>query len=131
MPDFFSEATVTFTVRPRMADPNSYGTVYKLAPDGTLTSLVSFNGTDGENPEAEVIQGTDGNLYGTTCLGGAAADSGFQGYGTVFKVTVGGSLTTLSNLNSSTYNPVTPLVQGVDGNLATPYEGGGLRRQFY
>jgi uncharacterized repeat protein (TIGR03803 family) len=56
----------------------------------TFTTLVNFDGTNGESPEyASLVQGFDGNLYGTTEFGGANGD------GTVFKITTGGTLTTL------------------------------------
>src|SRR5580698_4138439 len=54
----------------------------------TLTVLVNFNGANGTAPNA-IIQGTDGNFYGTTFIGGAV------GPGTVFKMTPSGTLTTL------------------------------------
>ena len=57
-----------------------YGTVFKLGTNGTLTTLVSFNGTNGAAPEAGLIQGADGNFYGTTTHGGT------NGYGTVFRL---------------------------------------------
>lgn len=53
----------------------------------TLTTLATFNGTNGRAPQS-LIQGADGNFYGTTASGG---NSG----GTVFKMTPGGALTTL------------------------------------
>ena len=63
-------------------------------PAQTFTTLHSFNGTDGANPFAGVIQASDGNLYGTTVTGGA------NSYGTIFKITTIGSLTTLYNFCS-------------------------------
>src|SRR5262245_44675399 len=45
--------------------------------------------SDGCNPQGDLIQATDGNLYGTTQAGGTS------GNGTVFKITTGGTLTTL------------------------------------
>jgi len=65
-----------------------------------FTKLVSFNGTDGANPYAGVIQATDGNFYGTTYAGGAGNCSG--GCGTVFKITAKGTLTTLYSFCSQT-----------------------------
>jgi uncharacterized repeat protein (TIGR03803 family) len=56
----------------------------------TLTTLHSFDGTDGAGPFAALIQGTDGNFYGTTYSGGAKASAG-----TVFSMTRLGALTTL------------------------------------
>ena len=67
----------------------NYGTVFKLAPDGTETVLYSFaGGTDGAFPLASVTLDTQGNVYGTTYLGG---QGGNQGYGTVFEITPSGS----------------------------------------
>ena len=71
-----------------------YGTVFKITPGGTLTTLYSFcsqtNCTDGANPDAGLVQAANGNFYGTTQDGGTNGD-----YGTVFKITQGGTLTTL------------------------------------
>ena len=69
------------------------GTVFEITPGGTLTTLFSFDGTDGGWVTAGLIQGTDGNLYGTTNVGGAGSVE--YGAGTVFKITPGGALTTL------------------------------------
>jgi uncharacterized repeat protein (TIGR03803 family) len=75
--------------------------VFKLTPDGTLTVLALFNGTNGYYPKAGLTLGCDGNLYGTTYYGGASitSDPLGKGYGTVFQVTPGGSFTTLVSFN--------------------------------
>jgi uncharacterized repeat protein (TIGR03803 family) len=52
------------------------GTVFKMTPSGTLTTLHSFTGPDGANPFAPVIQMPDGALYGTTSSGGGSSGSG-------------------------------------------------------
>ena len=69
------------------------GTIFKITPQGVLTTLHKFcsqpNCVDGASPYAGMVQGNDGNLYGTTGLGGAG------GWGTVFKITLQGELTTL------------------------------------
>ena len=71
----------------------SSGTVFKVTPAGNLTDLYSFcsqtNCADGANPWSSLVRGSDGNFYGTTNTGGA------YGYGTIFKMTIGGKLTTL------------------------------------
>ena len=59
-----------------------YGTVFKLGTNGTFTTLASFDGTNGASPEAGLVQGADGNFYGTTTYGGT------NGYGTVFRLSV-------------------------------------------
>jgi uncharacterized repeat protein (TIGR03803 family) len=50
-----------------------YGTVFKITPSGALSTLHSFDLTDGSHPAAGLVQGTDGNFYGTTAQGGATA----------------------------------------------------------
>ncbi len=46
------------------------GSVFKLTPAGVVTVLHSFDGGDGANPEAGLVQASDGKLYGTTVFGG-------------------------------------------------------------
>ncbi len=107
----------------------NYGTVFKITPGGTFTTLYSFCSssgcTDGSDPEALVVQATDGDLYGATTQGGANND------GTVFKITPGGALTTLytfcymSNCTDGG-GPTAGLVQGTNGDLygTTSWLGG-------
>ena len=99
---------------------NNEGTVFKMTPQGTLTTLHSFNIEDGSNPYAGLVQATDGNFYGTTQSGGAHL------LGTVFKMTPRGALTTLHSFNlTDGSSPEAPLIQGTDGNLySTTYNGG-------
>jgi uncharacterized repeat protein (TIGR03803 family) len=52
------------------------GTVFKITPSGTLTTLYQFSGTDGALPNAGLVQGSDGNFYGTTVEGGAHDGNG-------------------------------------------------------
>jgi uncharacterized repeat protein (TIGR03803 family) len=92
------------------------GTVFKFASNGTLTTLDSFDFTDGEGPNATLIQATDGNLYGTTEFGGS------NQHGTIFRVSPAGKLTTLYNFCSLTNctdgaSPATSLVQDTSGTL--------------
>ena len=100
------------------------GTVFKITPSGTLTTLHSFDGADGSQPLAGLVQGSDGNFYGTTNMGGS------QGDGEIFKITPSGTLTTLHSFCSRTAckdgrNPFAGLVQGTDGNFyGTTLEGG-------
>jgi uncharacterized repeat protein (TIGR03803 family) len=66
------------------------GTVFKLVHSGsrwTVSPLYSFaGGTDGAHPQARVIVGPDGNLYGTTYSGGTGNCLEFPGCGVVFKL---------------------------------------------
>lgn len=73
-----------------------HGTLFRMTPGGDLTSLVSFNGTNGANPMSALVQDADGNICGTTAAGGLAfANAPFTGNGTVFKLTPEGELSTL------------------------------------
>ena len=101
------------------------GTVFKVTTNGVLTVLAFFNGTNGANPMAGLVQGTDGNFYGTTQNGGTN-DAASGGDGTVFKVTTNGVLTRLVSFNvTNGANPIAGLALGLDGNLygTTPYGG--------
>src|SRR5437667_3335955 len=71
------------------------GTIFRMTPDGTVTTLYSFSGPDGYWPQGRLVQGTDGNFYGSAPLGGAAFNGDSGGGGTIFKMTPDGTLTTL------------------------------------
>ena len=104
------------------AGDSGNGTVFKITPSGALTTLVSFDGSDnGGGPNPGLILGSDGNFYGTT------SDSGTGGYGTVYKVTTTGSLTTLFSFayDVNGGRPMAGLVQGNDGNFYGTTSGGG------
>ncbi len=106
---------------------NGLGTIFKTTPDGAVTTLYSFGSspTDGSVPYGGLVQGVDGNFYGTTSESGANSNQVFAG-GTVFKITPGGALTTLHSFNvSDGAYPVASLVQGSDGNFYGTTEQGG------
>ena len=99
---------------------NTYGTVFKITPGGTLTLLHSFTVIDGSQPWSGLVQGSDGNLYGTTTFGGA------NSIGTIFKITTGGTLTTLySFAETNGAIPYATLIQGTDGNFYGTATNGG------
>jgi len=105
-------------------DGGGCGTVFKLAPTGQMIWVFSFSGNDGLNPESSLLQGTDGNLYGTTYEGGV------NGFGTVFEITTGGTLTTLYNFCPQSgcadgSGPISALVEGTDGNFYGTTGSGG------
>jgi uncharacterized repeat protein (TIGR03803 family) len=115
-------------------DPNLGGLFYKITPTGTLTTLYTFcvgGGTlcpDGEDPFSGVVQGTDGNFYGTTGVGGAYDYSG----GTVFKMTPNGTLTTLYTFSQEDpaggIYPQGPLVLAANGDLYGTTSAGGSEK---
>lgn len=99
---------------------NDLGTVFRMTPGGVLTTLVQFTGssgtTIGRRPNCALVEGSDGNFYGTTRLGGA------NDAGTVFRVTPAGVFTSLVSFSGSGVSnrgaePIAGLVLGLDGNL--------------
>jgi uncharacterized repeat protein (TIGR03803 family) len=105
----------------------SCGTVFKITPSGVLTTLHTFNSTDGGNPSAGLVQGTDGNFYGTTSYGGANGTNS----GTVFKITPSGILTLLYSFCSQAdcadgAGPSGTLIQDTNGLFYGTTAGGGL-----
>jgi uncharacterized repeat protein (TIGR03803 family) len=111
---------------------NGCGTVFKITTTGTLTTLHRFDLTDGVNPDAGLIQATDGNFYGTTYSGGANNSSCSSGTcGTVFKITPAGTLTTLHTFDyRDGANPEARLIQATDGNFYGTTSGGGNCTNF-
>jgi uncharacterized repeat protein (TIGR03803 family) len=93
---------------------NGWGTVFKITPDGSVSNLYSFTGgADGGSPEATLVQGVDGSLYGTTSEGGTSSS------GTVFKITTNGTFTTLYSFYGSSDGgfPYAGVIQAADGNF--------------
>jgi uncharacterized repeat protein (TIGR03803 family) len=109
----------------------NYGTVFRINASGALTTLYSFcaatNCTDGAQPTDALVQGRDGNFYGTTAVGGANGD------GTVFKITPAGVLTTLYSFCAQENCadgalPQSGLTQATDGNFYGTTAEGGLNQ---
>jgi uncharacterized repeat protein (TIGR03803 family) len=105
----------------------SYGTIFRLTLDGTLSTLYNFSGPDGALPLGALTQGMDGALYGTTEAGGSSQCPFLaQGCGTVFKITLAGTLTTLHNFNSADgASPWGGVQQASNGYFYGTTAGGG------
>jgi uncharacterized repeat protein (TIGR03803 family) len=104
-----------------------FGAVFKISPNGALTTLYSFTGgSDGGLPEAGLVQGSDGNFYGTTEGGGTNG-----GGGTVFKISANGALTSLYSFTGGNdgADPHAGLVQGSDGDFYGTTYGGGTNNR--
>jgi uncharacterized repeat protein (TIGR03803 family) len=107
------------------------GTIFEITPEGKLTTLYTFcekngNCVDGANPEAPLIQGTNGDFYGTTFYGGNSNDAG-----TLFEFTTAGKLTTLHTFCSEA-GPNCPdgsnpsgVIQAAEGDLYGATQTGG------
>lgn len=95
------------------------GALYKLAPDGTNTSLHDFDFPDGGYPSGEVVSDADGSLYGTTSAGGG-----------VYKLTPDGTYSVLYTFagGDDGAGPLAGVILDADGNLyGTTSRGGGER----
>jgi uncharacterized repeat protein (TIGR03803 family) len=102
---------------------NGAGTVFKIDSSGNVSVLHSFDGGNGGGyPQSGLIQGSDGNLYGTT-YGGGSNDAG-----TVFKIDASGSFTVLHEFDGAKGGSrpyFADLVQASDGNFyGTTFFGG-------
>jgi uncharacterized repeat protein (TIGR03803 family) len=98
------------------------GAVYKLVVGGAYTVLFSFSGDQfGSYPEAGLLKGRDGNLYGTTTFGGK------YGFGTLFALTPDGQMRVLHDFGSESdvILPEAALLQASDGSLYGTGSGGG------
>jgi uncharacterized repeat protein (TIGR03803 family) len=107
------------------------GTVFSVDPAAEIgQTIYSFGASpgDGSAPGVPLIQGSDGNLYGTTATGGAPSTTCPQGCGTVFKVTPAGAETVLYSFGSSPADgrgPSGALVLASDGNFYGTTASGG------
>jgi uncharacterized repeat protein (TIGR03803 family) len=100
-----------------------HGTIFRMTPSGATTTLYTFTGgQDGGYPTASLIQGSDGNLYGTTSLNGA------YNAGTVFQVSTSGVLRTYHAFAGGADGayPKAELTQGRDGSFYGTTYGGGV-----
>ena len=105
---------------------NGYGTVYEIAKGGrTVMTIAAFDGTNGAYPDAGVTIDAQGNLYGTTQLGGPGGLP--TGLGTVWEIAKGtDTITTLASFNVATgYEPKAGVALDAQGDLyGTAYYGG-------
>ena len=101
--------------RPVYFGPGGCGTVFKMTPDGTTTILHPFaGGADGDTPVAPLLEANDGNLYGTTSVGGDTTCN----CGLIFRITTGGVYTALHPfVRSEGGGPRAALIQASDGYL--------------
>jgi len=95
----------------------------------TFTKLHDFNGTDGGFPGyGSLVQGVDGNLYGTTSIGGSGSA------GTVFRITPSGTFATIYSFCTQTNcadgsTPAGGLTLGPDGSLYGTTSAGGVGKR--
>jgi uncharacterized repeat protein (TIGR03803 family) len=108
-----------------VAESSECGTIFKITPQGALTTVYNFcsqtNCADGAGPYSGLVQGTDGNFYGSTAAGGISSCTNsyffIPGCGTVFRLTPGGALSTLHSFDSTDGNYPEGLFQATNGNF--------------
>ncbi|HEX3488210.1 MAG TPA: choice-of-anchor tandem repeat GloVer-containing protein [Streptosporangiaceae bacterium] len=92
------------------------GSIYKITPGGTFSTLLAFTGVNGMYPTA-LVQAPDGTFYGTTYYGGS------HGYGNAYQLTQGGTFTNIVSCTQATCLYPIGLVTGADGNVYGISEG--------
>jgi uncharacterized repeat protein (TIGR03803 family) len=104
-----------------------FGTVFRISPSGSYRNLYSFSGplTDGAYPFGKLVQGSDGNFYGTTAFGGTSTNCSF-GCGTVFRISPSGDETPIYSFDGPSNAAVGSLVQGSDGSFYGTTQYGGM-----
>jgi len=111
--------------------PNGCGTLFRITPQGKFTEIYNFcsqpNCSDGDLPSGNLVEGTDGNLYGATAIGGTGGPP--SGAGTIFRITTGGLLTTIYSFcpsrNCTDGSSPNGVIQGGAGNFYGTTLGGG------
>ena len=115
--------------------PHGGGAVFKITPDGSVTTLYGFCAqiannfcVDGNDPNGGLVQGANGNFYGTTYAGGV------NDAGAIFEITPSGKLTTLHSFigmgdDPDGNQPFAGLVKASNGNFYGTTVGGGAYNQ--
>ena len=118
-------------------DGNFYGTSYsggynngntgafwKMTPGGVLTATYSFQGNgiaDGSGPGGTLVEGTDGNFYGTTIAGSGTSMAG----GIIYNMSTVGIRTIIQSFAIGSGRPVGGLLAASDGNMYGMTSSGG------
>jgi uncharacterized repeat protein (TIGR03803 family) len=113
------------TAQQNVAGPGPFGFLFRMAPDGTFTTLHAFScGADGAYPADALVQANDGNFYGTTV---GIADPYCAARATVFRMTPDGTVSIVHVFSASTEGTqlAGPLIQARDGNVYGTASAGG------
>jgi uncharacterized repeat protein (TIGR03803 family) len=107
----------------QLGGQHTKGTIFRITPGGAFAVLRHLSGpTDGGNPFCSLVMSNDGHLYGMANTGGA------NGFGTIFRITTGGTFTTLRSFAAASdgRSPYGSLVKGPDGTFYGLTSSGGL-----
>jgi uncharacterized repeat protein (TIGR03803 family) len=112
----------------KSTDPDGFGTIFDMLTTGQFETLYTFTGgTDGGDPQGALVQGNDGNFYGTTSRGGDL--SILNPSGVFFRITPAGSYAVIVTFTGPQYGTIadraSTMVQGVDGNFYGTSQLGG------
>jgi len=122
------QASLTYDRKHQTFYGTAHDTVFKITPDGRLTTLYAFGGgKDGSDVLSGVVYDADGNIFGATTLGGTTRGSCVGlGCGTVFKIAPDGTHTVLHTFRGDDGSwPMGTLMMDGRGNLyGTTFEGG-------
>ncbi|HTA83414.1 MAG TPA: choice-of-anchor tandem repeat GloVer-containing protein [Bacteroidia bacterium] len=102
--------------------PSNTGVLFRCTTSGSISPLFNFgSSTEGSVPMSGLSQASDGNLYGTT------SDGGYSNGGTIYKLTLTDSLTTLLSFSdTSGKGPLAGVIQASDGNFYGTTNSGGI-----
>ncbi|HZR18002.1 MAG TPA: choice-of-anchor tandem repeat GloVer-containing protein [Verrucomicrobiae bacterium] len=105
----------------RSGTNDDYGSIFRMTPGGALTTLVRFNGRNGQYPHGNLLQARDGFIYGRTIAGG------LSDHGTVFRLTTNGAFAAIFHFDGiNGAGPWAPPVLGLDGDIyGTASDGPG------
>jgi uncharacterized repeat protein (TIGR03803 family) len=107
------------------------GTIFEISASGTESILYAFQGgSDGADPEGNLVSDAEGNFYGTTALGGGSPNCGDMGCGTIFEFTAQGTENILYLFDTNGNDGSTPLcglIRDASGNFyGTTGVGGAM-----
>jgi len=123
--DTLTQTTNIFYSTTPGGGPTGDGSIFTITTNGSFNALVYFSRTNGSIPKGGLVQGLDGNFYGTT-FGGGTPDINGDLLGTVFRATPSGVITSLVSFGGTNgWGPMGRLLQGTDGFLYGTTRSGG------